>query len=292
VQYIRFLDLILEFPKTGVGVLPFCGKACGSNPAELRSTSTSHSQPKTMALSAPLRNPIQDIDQILSYWFPTNEWRGGLWFHGIDETAVDTTTSGLSQRQAKKSAQNITDQFILQTFGPIIDEIMSPAPSALAEPELRTEYQSTEWMSTVSGRVALVILLDQLSRNAYRGTAKMFSYDSFSSSVALSLLDEPIACKELLWNRKLFLFLSLTHSEQEAVVNRAAIGLSSLIQHEQGQGQGQDKLAKKLTRVLHATEEHLTVLQRSTLPLSLSLLPISCPYPSLDSEDIRTGTFS
>jgi uncharacterized protein (DUF924 family) len=228
-----------------------------------------------------LRNPLQDIHQILSYWFPTNEWRGGLWFHGIDESAIQTTISGLSQRQAKKNAQNLTDQFILQTFGPIIDEIMTTSDS----PVLKKEYQTTEWMSTTSGKVSLVILLDQLSRNAYRGTRRMFLYDSFSSSLALSLLDDPLLFKELIWNQKLFLFLSLTHSEQEAVVNRSAIGFSSLIQSLIDQNE-HNHLIKKLTRVLHATEEHLTVLQR------FHLTSIYLPHSRSGSEDTLIGISS
>jgi uncharacterized protein (DUF924 family)/Ran GTPase-activating protein (RanGAP) involved in mRNA processing and transport len=214
-----------------------------------------------------MQNPNNKIESILRYWFHNNEWRGGLWFHGIDESAIDTSKSGVSQKQAKKSAQSTTDQFILKTFGPIIDEIMTE------EGNLKVEYEPTEWKTTMDGRIALIILLDQLTRNSYRGTSKMFFFDRYASSIARTILDEQSTCiSPLLWNHRLFLFICLTHSEQESDVNRAAIGLTSLInefteRHEDGH------LIKKVTRVLHATEAHLTVLQRYS-PLNFLLAPL------------------
>jgi uncharacterized protein (DUF924 family) len=216
----------------------------------------------TIMSTLPATPTSTDIELILRYWFHENEWRGGLWFHGIDETAINTSQSGLSQRQAKKSAQNTTDQFILSTFGPIIEEIMTE------EGTLKAKYETTEWKTTLQGRIALVVLLDQLTRNSYRGTSKMFFYDPCASSIARAILDDSSSSSShgsnlLLWNHRLFLFLCLAHSELETDVNRAAIGLTSLL-NEFSERSEDGHLVKKLTRVLHATEAHLTVLQRYT----------------------------
>lgn len=198
---------------------------------------------------------MKDIEDILHYWFgEDNQWRGGLWFHGIDENAIDTTKSGLSQRKAKKSAQSTTDQYILQTFGPMIDEMMTD------DGHLKIIYENTDWIQTLNGKLALIILLDQFTRNSYRGTSRMFFYDDYASSVAISVLHDS-AFPSLLWNKRLFIFICLTHSEDEAQVNRAAIGLSSLINEFTEKNENLN-LIKKVTRVLHATNDHLTVLQR------------------------------
>ena len=44
--------------------------------------------------------------------------------------------------------------------------------------------QLTDWAAHDSGRVALILLLDQFTRNVYRGTARMFSGDSLALPLA------------------------------------------------------------------------------------------------------------
>src|SRR5262249_21626593 len=46
-----------------------------------------------------------------------------------------------------------------------------------------------EWRETSQGRLALVILYDQLSRNIFRGTARSFAQDELAREIAQQALD-------------------------------------------------------------------------------------------------------
>lgn len=68
------------------------------------------------------------------------------------------------------------------------------------------------WKATPRGRLALVILLDQFSRNVFRGTARAFAQDARARDLALEALDsgedrqlEPI--------ERSFLYMPLMHAE-------------------------------------------------------------------------------
>lgn len=68
------------------------------------------------------------------------------------------------------------------------------------------------WRETVEGRLAEIILLDQLSRQLNRGSAKAFASDT----MALSLAQEAVAQgldNDLTDHQKLFLYLPYQHAE-------------------------------------------------------------------------------
>ncbi|MFT7133998.1 MAG: hypothetical protein ACI81O_002717 [Cyclobacteriaceae bacterium] len=46
-----------------------------------------------------------------------------------------------------------------------------------------------DWVTTPRGRLALVILLDQMSRNLYRGTAQAFANDARALDIATKMVD-------------------------------------------------------------------------------------------------------
>ena len=56
--------------------------------------------------------------------------------------------------------------------------------------EAGTKQLKGEWESTVNGKLAQLILCDQLSRNAFRGTDEAFAYDETSLEVAKLLTSE------------------------------------------------------------------------------------------------------
>lgn len=71
------------------------------------------------------------------------------------------------------------------------------------------------WADTRDGRLALLILLDQMSRNMFRDSAKAFAQDALARDVARRALGEGdhVFCDP---NRCLFLFLPFEHSEDVA----------------------------------------------------------------------------
>ncbi len=122
------------------------------------------------------------MDEILDFWFgdgdpndPDNS-NDKLWFGG--GAAIDKE--------------------IKQRFEPLVEQ------AALGKLE--------EWKSTARGRLAWTILLDQFTRNAYRGTPRMYGFDN----LVLQSAREAIAQgqdKELPWVQRGFLYLPLMHAE-------------------------------------------------------------------------------
>ncbi|MGJ4948709.1 DUF924 family protein [Bradyrhizobium sp. HKCCYLS20291] len=76
------------------------------------------------------------------------------------------------------------------------------------------------WRHTIRGRLAEIIVLDQFSRNMYRGKARAFSHDAH----ALCLAQEAIRCAdhgELRVDEKAFLYMPFMHSESLVIHEEA-----------------------------------------------------------------------
>jgi len=76
--------------------------------------------------------------------------------------------------------------------------------------------ECADWRKTAKGRLAEVIVLDQFSRNMYRGTARAFATDG----QALVLAQEAIragAEKELGKEERHFLYMPFMHSESREI---------------------------------------------------------------------------
>lgn len=120
--------------------------------------------------------------QVLSFWFEEIEPR--KWF----------TSSARFDRQLR------------ERFLPLLQ--------AAAAAEL------SDWRSSHAGRLAEIIVLDQFSRNIYRGTAQAFAQDP----MALALAQEAVAAGALLSlppDQRHFLLLPYMHSESP-VIHRIA----------------------------------------------------------------------
>lgn len=90
------------------------------------------------------------------------------------------------------------------------DRMIEDRFSAIHEQANRGEL--FEWRQSPTGRLAEIIVLDQLSRNMYRDTPKAFASDT----LALVLAQEAIACgmhKPLIAEQRSFLYMPFMHSE-------------------------------------------------------------------------------
>jgi uncharacterized protein (DUF924 family) len=123
------------------------------------------------------------IDDILTFWFGPLDDQGlskaeqhGLWF---------------------KSSET-TDQKISELFGTAVDQA------------LRGELNS--WANSERGLMALILLLDQFTRNIYRGTPAAFSGDASALALAQAAIADNRHSKMPLIHR-VFLYLPLEHSE-------------------------------------------------------------------------------
>ncbi|CAI1214942.1 DUF924 family protein [Serratia quinivorans] len=123
--------------------------------------------------------------QVLDFWF--DEIEPALWFKKDDEF----------------------DRLLHTRFGQIWQ--------AAAAGEL------AHWRETIEGRLAEVIVLDQFSRNLFRGTPRSFASDC----MALVLAQEAIRsgqCEQLSKEQRGFLYLPFMHSES-ALIHQQALAL-------------------------------------------------------------------
>ena len=77
------------------------------------------------------------------------------------------------------------------------------------------------WRNTARGALAYIIILDQFSRNMFRGTAKMFAADELAREVCCEGLDAGFD-DELSFDERVFFYLPLEHSEDAADHDRCA----------------------------------------------------------------------
>jgi uncharacterized protein (DUF924 family) len=128
-----------------------------------------------------------DIDDIHDYWFgPLDEagladpQRNQLWFTSSEQTDADCRSR----------------------FGTRVDNALTGG--------------SGDWADTDPGLIALVVLLDQFTRNIYRGTPRAFAGDER----ALALAQQAIASghyQRLPAIHQVFLYMPLEHSEDGEV---------------------------------------------------------------------------
>ncbi|MDP2652891.1 MAG: DUF924 family protein [Candidatus Omnitrophota bacterium] len=144
---------------------------------------------------------MDKIEQILQFWFR------GL----SDETAVDRKVPPFSLWFAKNDD---FDREIRDTFG------------ADWEKASRREYR--EWEDTPRGRLALIILFDQFSRNMFRNTPKMFATDPLALELALRSIPEGADIRLQLIERT-FAYMPLMHSEELQVQKLALERFQSLV---------------------------------------------------------------
>jgi uncharacterized protein (DUF924 family) len=113
--------------------------------------------PKSKVVVDQNEDPI--VTQILDYWF-----------QNLDEKITITTkhTAFWFTRNA------VVDQYIKAAFGPTLEKALTGGCDS--------------WLKTQRGTVALIILLDQFTRNIHRDTPKMFSGDAKALEIVENIL--------------------------------------------------------------------------------------------------------
>jgi uncharacterized protein (DUF924 family) len=134
-----------------------------------------------------------EAEEVLSYWFPedlvsadleTLLRHGQRWMHGGPEV----------------------DREITERFGELLEQAR------------RGELD--HWAQTPRGRLALIIVLDQFSRNIYRGSPLSYSQDEQALKLALEGIDSGMD-RELTPVQRNFFWLPLSHSEDLALHERS-----------------------------------------------------------------------
>jgi uncharacterized protein (DUF924 family) len=75
-----------------------------------------------------------------------------------------------------------------------------------------------DWAETLRGRLALVLLLDQMTRSVFRGTARAFAGDARAQQLATATLQAGTA-SALDFEHRHFLYMPLLHAEDAALLD-------------------------------------------------------------------------
>ena len=136
-----------------------------------------------------------EAEEVLDYWFGSE----------AQDDLVSKEKSGLWWGHAEE-----TDQEIRSRFGDLMEKAQAG--------------ELGDWRATARGTLALVVLLDQFSRNAYRGTPRMFAQDEAARGMTLEAIDNG-QVSQLRPIEQVFLLMPLEHSEdlahQDLMVDRA-----------------------------------------------------------------------
>jgi uncharacterized protein (DUF924 family) len=131
---------------------------------------------------------------------------------------------------------------------PAFDQLFRERFLALHEAAMRGELMP--WRETAEGSLALVILLDQFPRNAFRGTPRMYASDGFARVLA----DAAIRAghdRRIEPDLKLFMYLPFGHSEQLADQERSLELVRSLGEPHLSHAQGHHDIVKRFGRFPH-----------------------------------------
>ena len=126
---------------------------------------------------------MNDISEIIDYWFGP-----------LDQ-------DGFSTDEAKQKWWSGTDE---------IDLEISHRFERLIQAAFKHELD--DWKETGLGQLALIILLDQFTRNIYRGTEQAFSGDHHALEICKQGLSRKLDL-ELPIEHRVFFYMPLEHSE-------------------------------------------------------------------------------
>ncbi len=114
----------------------------------------------------------------------------------------------------------LDDRAIIDKNSPLVRKWFSGGKAVDDEIRVKFEYdlkrakegKYQSWETLAEGRLALVILFDQFSRNVYRNTPMMFAADPLALSLTLRSIDEKMD-KALSLVGRIFLYMPLMHAE-------------------------------------------------------------------------------
>jgi uncharacterized protein (DUF924 family) len=132
---------------------------------------------------------VSSPEEVLSYWFP------------IDFSNADPETR---RRQGQR----------WMAGGPEVDREITERFGEVLERARRGELD--HWADTARGRLALIVVLDQFSRNVYRGSPLSYAQDEKALRLAVEGIELGMD-RELGAMERMFFWLPLGHSEDLAL---------------------------------------------------------------------------
>ena len=174
------------------------------------------------------------------------------WFSTMDDlTPLDRTTEPFRSCYARWYGKDpAVDQALRDEFEAALVAVTAPGIDWRAELE--------GWRAHPRGLLALVILLDQLPRNLYRGTAQMYAHDPLALHVTtLAIEAYPSTAMPLL--QRMFLYVPLMHVEHATIQDGMVQHFVSLV------GEAERRVPASAPFFQHAlgyAERHRDVIRR------------------------------
>ena len=136
------------------------------------------------------RKGVSGPGEVLSWWFP----EGDLW-------DADRETFGRRMGWWFAGGPEV-DREIRERFGSVLEQAR--------------EGELDHWAETPRGRLALIIVLDQFSRNAYRGSPLAYAQDQKALKLAVEGIEAGMD-RELTFGERVFFWMPIAHSEDLAL---------------------------------------------------------------------------
>jgi uncharacterized protein (DUF924 family) len=149
--------------------------------------------PQPFGATPPGEDAVSTPEEVHSYWFP----------EGIDD--ADPETRGRQMERWMAGGTDV-DREITERFGEVLEQAR------------RGELD--HWAETARGRLALIVVLDQFSRNVYRGSSLSYAQDEKALGLAVDGIDLGMD-RELGAMERMFFWLPLGHSEDLALQERS-----------------------------------------------------------------------
>lgn len=136
-----------------------------------------------------------------------------FWFQGVDDSVtIEKTKEPFRLWFASKPE---FDQTVRECF----EQDLIKAKNG--------EYK--DWEETPEGRLALILLFDQFSRNIYRGTPKAYEFDSLALKLALKIIEEE---QDIEFQRifRVFIYMPLMHAQDMKIQELSVQKFESLVE--------------------------------------------------------------
>jgi uncharacterized protein (DUF924 family) len=133
------------------------------------------------------------------------------------------------------------------------DQLLRDQFASTLEAAVRGELDG--WKSTPRGRLALIILFDQLSRNMFRGNARSFAQDGLARALVLEALESG-EDRKLIHVERYFLLMPLMHAEDVAMQRRCVTEFEHLV------AESADDTKGLLTAALDYAQRHAAIVER------------------------------
>jgi len=99
------------------------------------------------------------------------------------------------------------DEEVARRFGPAVEAAL--------------RHELDDWAATARGRLALVLLLDQMTRSLYRNDPRSYAGDAQAQALSAEAFDRDMH-RELDFPERMFLAMPMAHAEDVALQERAA----------------------------------------------------------------------